>query len=85
MKKILLVVMLLFSSLLLVGCNETVPNEGSVTLSITESYYDYIKYEDVPSFTLNFEGNLNTIDNNGVYDQLSDDILNQAKNYFNIE
>lgn len=63
MKKILLVVMLLFSSLLLVGCNETVPNEGSVTLSITESYYDYIKYEDIPSFTLNFEGNLNTIDN----------------------
>ena len=24
-------------------------------------------------------------DKNGVYDQLSDDILNQAKNYFNIE
>ena len=62
-RKILLVIVLVFSSLLLVGCNETIPNENSVTLYLADSYKDMIKYTEVPSFTLNFKGNLNTIAN----------------------
>ena len=62
-RKILLVIVLIFSSLLLVGCNETIPNENSVTLYLADSYKDMIKYAEVPSFTLNFKGNLNTIAN----------------------
>lgn len=62
-RKILLVIVLVFSSLLLVGCNETIQNENSVTLYLADSYKDMIKYTEVPSFTLNFKGNLNTIAN----------------------
>lgn len=62
-RKILLVIVLVFSSLLLVGCNETIPNENSVTLYLADSYKDMIKDTEVPSFTLNFKGNLNTIAN----------------------
>ena len=62
-RKILLVIVLVFSSLLLVGCNETIPNENSVTLYLADSYKDMIKYTEVPTFTLNFKGNLNTIAN----------------------
>ena len=63
MKKILLLFVLFLSLIGLVACNETVPNDGSVKLDITDAYKQYIKYDDIPSFTLNFDGNLNTIAN----------------------
>lgn len=63
LRKILLIIVLVFSSLLLVGCNETVGNENSVTLYLADSYKEMIKGTEVPTFTLNFNGNLNTIAN----------------------
>ena len=63
MKKIFLLFVLFLSLIGLVACNETVPNDGSVKLDITDAYKQYIKYDDIPSFTLNFDGNLNTIAN----------------------
>ena len=45
LRKILLVIVLVFSSVLLVGCNETVSNENSVTLYLADSYKEMIKYE----------------------------------------
>ena len=62
-RKILLLIVLSFSSLFLVACNEVEPNENSVTLYLTESFQDLINYEEIPSFTLNFNGTLNTISN----------------------
>lgn len=60
-KRNLIVMLLLIMSLLLVGCNETEANDGSVTLSLTNSYQEYIDYDNIPSFTLEFDGTLNTI------------------------
>lgn len=60
-KRNLVIMLLMIMSLLLVGCNETVANENSVTLTLTESYQSYIDYEEIPSFTLEFDGSLNTI------------------------
>ena len=62
MKKVLSFI-IIFLLLFMCSCdfNETVPNEDHITLSITDSFKEYIKYDDVPSFTLNFNGTLNTV------------------------
>ena len=59
---ILVLVFLLFSTLFLGACNDTIPNDGYVKLDISENYKEYIK-SDIPSFTLTFDGRLNTIKN----------------------
>ncbi len=59
---IILLFMILFTSIFLSGCNDTIPNEGKVTLDISDNYKEYIKSE-IPSYTLNFDGTLNTIKN----------------------
>lgn len=64
MKKVLMVLLI---SLLCVftACkmNQTVPNEGSVTLDLSENYKEYIHYDNIPNFVFNFDGTLNTIKN----------------------
>ena len=59
---ILLIFILILTSLFLCACNDTVPNEGSVTLDLSSNYKEYVK-SDIPNFTLNFDGTLNTIKN----------------------
>ena len=58
-------ILLLFISLfLLTGCkvfNKTEPNENSVRLYLEESYQEAMTIDDVPDFTLEFDGTLNTI------------------------
>lgn len=60
--KVLVLIIIILCLFFLGGCNETVPNVGHVTLDISENYKEYIQ-SDVPSFTLNFDGTLNTIKN----------------------
>ena len=57
-----LLVVVLFLTVFLCSCNETIPNDGKVTLDISEEYKKYIDTE-IPSFTLYFDGTLNTIKN----------------------
>ena len=59
---ITILIVLLICTLFLSACNDTIPNDGYVKLDISENYKEYIK-SDIPSFTLNFDGNLNTIKN----------------------
>ena len=59
---IVCLLVLLLSLLFLSACNDTIPNDGYVKLDISENYKEYIK-SDIPSFTLTFDGNLNTIKN----------------------
>ena len=59
---IILIFIVLFTSLFLSACNDTIPNDGKVTLDISSDYKEYIKSE-IPSFTLYFDGTLNTIKN----------------------
>lgn len=59
---ITILIVLLICTLFLSACNDTIPNDGYVRLDISENYKEYIK-SDIPSFTLNFDGNLNTIKN----------------------
>ena len=59
---IILIFIVLFTSLFLSACNDTIPNEGKVTLDISSDYKKYMKSE-IPSFTLYFDGTLNTIKN----------------------
>ncbi|HHU55260.1 MAG TPA: hypothetical protein GXZ48_01020 [Acholeplasmataceae bacterium] len=60
MKKILIIILLLF---ILTGCENNVkPNEGSITLYLSDDYTKYMNYEEVPSFTLTFDGIINTTD-----------------------
>ena len=60
--KLLIILLLITFTLFFSGCNDTIPNEGYVKLDISENYKEYIK-SDIPSFTLNFDGTLNTIKN----------------------
>ncbi len=61
--KILIVVSTLLLTITLTGCsNKVVPNENSITLTLDNDYASVIEGE-IPSFTFNFEGNLNTIEN----------------------
>ena len=60
--KLLLIILIITFTLFITACNETIPNEGYVKLDISENYKEYIK-SDIPSFTLNFDGTLNTIKN----------------------
>lgn len=63
MKKVLFILLFVFS-IILTGCsNKVVPNEEEVTLYLDENFTKYMKYEEVPSFTLSFSGTLNTIAN----------------------
>lgn len=82
-KRLMLSIVLLTLTFALSGCNETIPNEGSVTLSLTEAYQNYIEYDDIPSFTLSFDGTLNTIANVNksyytVFSKNDDTILSDA-------
>jgi len=65
MKK--LIIILLFTIVILLsGCaNKVVPNDGKITLYLDEEFTQYMKYDEVPSFTLTFEGNINTIEHVG--------------------
>ena len=60
--KLLIILLLITFTLFFSGCNDTIPNEGKVTLDISSDYKEYIKSE-IPSFTLYFDGTLNTIKN----------------------
>ena len=65
MKKILLLLLLFISPIVLTGCgltNNSVPNEGTITLNMTDEYLSYLDYKasEVPNFTLSFDGVINT-------------------------
>ena len=87
MKKIFLLIILLFS-LFLTGCgsfgNVVEPRENSITLTFDDDYSSFFE-EELPSFTFNFNGTLNVISNNPnkFYVQFSnneDKILSDALN-----
>ena len=87
MKKIFLLIILLFS-LFLAGCgsfgNVVEPRENSITLAFDDDYSSFFE-EELPSFTFNFNGTLNVISNNPnkFYVQFSnneDKILSDALN-----
>ena len=61
MKKIL-IIFLFICTICFTGCfvNEVVPNENSITLTLDDDFASVIEGE-IPSFTFNFDGNLNTI------------------------
>ncbi len=60
--KLLIILLLITFTLFFSGCNDTIPNDGKVTLDISSDYKEYVKSE-IPSFTLYFDGTLNTIKN----------------------
>ena len=87
MKKIFLLIILLFS-LFLAGCgsfgNVVEPRENSITLAFDDDYSSFFE-EELPSFKFNFNGTLNVISNNPnkFYVQFSnneDKILSDALN-----
>lgn len=84
MKKLLLLLLLVVSLLILPGCgltNNSAPNDGTITLEITEEYLSYLDYKasEVPNFTLAFDGVINTNDavksNNEVVFSNNDDFV----------
>ena len=90
MKKIL-IILLLFFSIYLTGCgdlfvNQVTPNQDSITLKLDDDYASVIE-GDVPTFTFNFNGNLNTIKNGvksyqAIFSNNEDIILSDALNKF---
>lgn len=81
-KKDFLILIVFLFLCLLVGCNEVVPNQDSVKLYLSDAFCEHIDSE-VPSFTFEFEGNLNTIKNVNksyytVFSNNEDDILSDA-------
>ena len=66
MKRKFNVLLLLILSFFLTGCfvsfSAVVPNENSITLKLDEDFASVIEGE-LPEFTFEFEGNLNTIKN----------------------
>lgn len=83
LKRFLIIIVMLFLTLSLVGCtNKVVPNENSITLTLNSDYASVIDGE-IPSFTFNFNGNLNTIEdyknlNVAVFSDNEDIILSDA-------
>ena len=90
MKKIL-IILVLFFSIYLTGCgdlfvNQVTPNQDSITLKLDDDYASVIE-GDVPTFTFNFNGNLNTIKNGvksyqAIFSNNEDIILSDALNKF---
>ena len=62
MKKIFIIILLVLM-VSLSGCfkNQVTPNENKVQLYLSEDYTKYMPYDEVPSFTFNFDGVYNTI------------------------
>ena len=82
LKRYSIVFIVLLFMCLLVGCNEVVPNQDKVKLYLSDAFCEHIDSE-VPSFTFEFEGNLNTIKNVNksyytVFSNNEDDILSDA-------
>ena len=91
MKKVLIIFILIFT-ICLTGCNglfsnDVIPNENSITLTLDEDYSSVIEGE-IPSFTFNFEGILNTVDSGAIksyqaiFSNNEDIILSDALNIF---
>lgn len=81
--KILIFIIAILSLFVLVGCNETIPNENCVTLYLDDAYAQKIDYDDIPSFKFEFNGVLNTIETvkkpyYTVFSNNNDDILSDA-------
>lgn len=64
MKKLLLLILLIVMGFTLSGClgNKVIPNEGKIELYLDPSFQEYMHYEEVPSFTLEFLGTIYTIE-----------------------
>ena len=87
MKKVftrfLIIVVIIMFTLTLTGCkNKVVPNENSITLTLNSDYASVIEGE-IPSFTFNFDGVLNTVEdyknlNVAVFSNNEDIILSDA-------
>ena len=84
MKKIMFII-LCFLLILCSGCitNPVIPNDGKVELYIEENFQSYMPYDEVPTFTFTFNGNLNTIKEvprtyYTVFSQNEDQILSDA-------
>lgn len=88
MKKILIVILLLFC-VLLTGCgdvfrNNVEGNENRITFSLGNDYLEFVEGDPSPTFIFNFNGNLNTVVNRkSFFAQFSyneDKILSDALN-----
>lgn len=86
MNRLLLLFLLIFT-ICLVGCfgSSTVPNENSITLSLDDDFASVVNLEEIPSFTFEFEGTLNTNknvtkNNYTIFSNNEDIILSDALN-----
>lgn len=63
MKKIFSFVLLTFIALFCSGCfeNKYVENDGGVTLSLGEEFIEYMQGQNIPTFTFEYDGKLNTL------------------------
>lgn len=65
MKKVISLLLLLFLVFQLIGCggNRVSPNNGQIVFSFPDDFKQYLPYEEseIPSYTLTFEGNINTV------------------------